>query len=146
VTKTCLSSVLWVLLANALMVGCIHRATAPDVTVTPEPFPTETREACYAKMVAIDSELVGHVVSLESGSHCASNNDCVVVDVGTSCLSSCPNVVAQDDLSELKKRLATSDAKWCRGPAECTMQSMCARTTAVCDGGRCRAKWDGLVQ
>ena len=103
------------------------------------------RGACYQKLAAIETELVGHVLSLESSSRCATNDDCVVVPVETSCLSSCPNVIARRDGAELKKRLTESESKWCRERVECNMQSLCARTTAVCERGRCRAKWDGVT-
>ncbi len=148
-----LPSVLFALLAPALLIGCRNNQVppqTPNAESTPSPTADETRaiaarQACYARLVRIDAELVGHVVALESGSPCASNNDCIVVDVKTSCLSSCPNVIARSDMAELTRRLAASESQWCRGPTECTMQSLCAPTTAVCDAGRCRARWDGVA-
>lgn len=141
------------LLVVVLFVGCKQEHSTPGVTVTQSKIPSTedearalaARQACYQKLVAIETELVGHVLSLESSSRCATNDDCVVVPVETSCLSSCPNVIARRDGTELKKKLTESESKWCRERVECNMQSLCARTTAVCERGRCRAKWDGVT-
>jgi hypothetical protein len=143
------------LLVAVLLAGCAQQSSTPSVAgkATPgkisspedEARALAARGACYQKLTAIETELVGHVLSLESGSRCTTNDECVVVPVETSCLSSCPNVIARKDGAELKKRLAASESKWCGERVECTMQSLCARTTAVCERGRCRAKWEGVT-